>query len=310
MARRFGGTHSPGGDPRPDKGGEGTALPVNRRVNPVGLRVNLLFSLPFLFALRAFFREPAGMALNLAVFALMLLSAWLTREGVLAQSAYDARRIARRPAVPRKLFGAAAMGLALGLAGALGSGGPIAGVLFALLGVGLHLTAFGMDPTRDKGMEGIDTFQTDRVSRAVEQAENHLKAMNDAALRCRDRRVDDRLREFQAHVRQLLRTVENDPRRLSAARRYLGVYLLGARDATVKFADLYARTRDEDTRDDYFVLLDDLQQNFALRTETLQESDRQALDIEMDVLRERLEREGLRLDSPASQPDSDERPKS
>jgi hypothetical protein len=159
---------------------------------------------------------------------------------------------------------------------------------------GLHFFAFGPDPLRDKGMEGVDKFQTDRVARAVEEAESHLKAMSDAILRARDRRVEERLVEFQAHVRKLLRAVESDPRRLVAARRYMGVYLLGARDATVKFADLYARSRDEAPRADYIALLDDLQQNFTIRTETLLDSDRQALDIEMEVLRERLEREGLR----------------
>jgi len=302
MARRFGGTHSPGGDPRPQgTGPTPVSGPVGqKRPHPVGARVHLLFVLPFLFAFSAFFKDPAGLAVNLGVFALLLLSAWLTREGVIAQDAYDNRRIARRPAIPRKIFGAVSMGLGLGLAGLIGAGGIVPAVIFAVLGAGLHFAAFGPDPLKDKGMEGVDLFQTDRVARAVEEAEEHLKAMTDAILRCRERAVEDRLREFQTHVRALLRTVENDPRRLSAARRYMGVYLLGARDATIKFADLYARTRDAQARTDYVALLDDLQKNFALRTETLLDSDRQALDIEMDVLRERLEREGLRPPVPDS----------
>ena len=287
MARRFGGTYSPGA-----KGGQkGPVAPARRA--PVGLRVNLLFVLPFLFALSAFFRDPGGLLANLGTFALLLLSAWLTREGVIAHDAYDARRVARRPAIPRKIFGAVAMGLGLGLAG-LADGSVVNAAIFSLLGAGLHLAAFGPDPLRDKGMQGVDLFQTERVARAVEEAESHLKAMSDAILRARDRRVEDRLAEFQTHVRHLLRAVENDPRRLTAARRYMGVYLLGARDATVKFADLYARNRDEGARADYLALLDDLQQNVALRTETLLDSDRLALDIEIEVLRERLEREGLR----------------
>lgn len=297
MARRFGGPNSPGGDPRT---GAVAAPGGVKRPHPVGARVHVLFVLPFFFALSAFFKDPAGLATNLAVFALLLLSAWLTREGVIAQDAYDNRRIARRPAIPRKIFGAAAMGLGLGLAGLVGVGGIVPAVVFAVLGAGLHFAAFGPDPMKNKGMEGIDLFQTDRVARVVEEAEEHLKAMSDAILRCRDRQVEDRLREFQTHVRALLRTVENDPRRLSAARRYMGVYLLGARDATIRFADLYGRTRDAQARADYMALLDDLQKNFALRTETLLDSDRQALDIEMEVLRERLEREGLRPQIPGS----------
>jgi hypothetical protein len=287
MARRFGGTYSPGA------GGGAKGAPVPARRAPTGLRVNLLFVLPFLFALSAFFRDPAGLLANLGIFALLLLAAWLTREGVIAHDAYDARRVARRPAIPRKIFASVATGLGLGLAG-LAGGSVVSAAIFALLGAGLHFFAFGPDPLRDKGMEGVDKFQTDRVARAVEEAESHLKAMSDAILRARDRRVEERLVEFQAHVRKLLRAVESDPRRLVAARRYMGVYLLGARDATVKFADLYARSRDEAPRADYIALLDDLQQNFTIRTETLLDSDRQALDIEMEVLRERLEREGLR----------------
>ena len=291
MARRISGPHSPTGSVRT---GPQPAAPVaQRRINPVGARVHLLFVVPFLFAGRAFFRDPAGLAFDLGAFGLMLLAAWLTREGVIAQDAYDARKIARRPAIPRKLFAAVAMGAGLGLAGFAG-GGVVVAALLGVLGAGLHLAAFGLDPMADKGMEGVDLFQTDRVARAVEEAESHLGAMSDAILRARDRQVSDRLSLFQSHVRQLLRAVENDPRRLPAARRYMGVYLLGARDATVKFADLYARSRDAQARADYLSLLDDLQQNFSLRTETLLDSDRQALDIEMDVLRERLEREGVR----------------
>ena len=70
----------------------------------------------------------------------------------------------------------------------------------------------------------------------------------------------------------------------------------GARDATVKFADVYARTRDAQALADYTALLDDLEQNFAARTRKMLLDDRSDLTVEIDVLRERLQREGVRLD--------------
>ena len=306
MARRFGGRYSPDGaqDKRPrsvTRDGAGQR-PVNQapvtRVNPVGARVNILFIVPFFWAVTAFFRDSAGLAIELGIFALLLLSAWLTREGVVAQDAYEQRRIARRPAIPRKIFGAAILGSALAIAGFTGDGGVVSAVIFGALGAGLHLASFGPDPLTNKGMEGIDEFQSDRVAKAVDGAEDLLTAMSDAIKRAKDRQVERRLGDFQTRARALLRAVENDPAQLSAARRYLGVYLRGARDATVQFADLYARTRDDKARTDYIELLDDLEENFMLRTETLIDSDRQKLDIEMDVLRERLEREGLRPADP------------
>ena len=72
---------------------------------------------------------------------------------------------------------------------------------------------------------------------------------------------------------------------------------MGARDATVKFADIYARTRDAQARADYAALLDDLEQNFDARTQSLLLDDRSDLNIEIDVLRERLQREGVHIAS-------------
>lgn len=270
-----------------------------RKRSPVGVQVHVLFVLPFLWAFSAFFRDPAGLLMHLGTFALLLLAAWLTREGAIAQAAYDERKIARRPAFPRKIFGAAAMGLGLALGGISGLG-LTAAVALGALGAALHLTAFGPDPLRNKGMEGVDEFQTERVARAVSEAQRHLAAMSDQISRLNDRALHDRVRAFADQVNPLLRRVENDPGQLGAARRYLGLYLEGAREATVKFTELYARAPDTSARADYVTLLDDLQRNFALRLETMESTDRQALDIEMEVLRERLAREGVRPETSPS----------
>ncbi|SFR13050.1 5-bromo-4-chloroindolyl phosphate hydrolysis family protein [Poseidonocella sedimentorum] len=300
MAQRFGGKYSPsdsisGSDSeRPTgKSAPGASFQGARRTRAGG-RVNLLFIAPLPLAWVAFFRGgPTGLALTLLALGLLLLAAWLTREGVRAHEAYDARKIARRPAFPRKIAGAGLTGLGLACAAVTDSG--IAGALiYGLIGAALHAFAFGPDPMRNKGMEGVDAFNSDRVARAVEAAERELAAMSDAALRTQDRGVLARIEGFHETARRLFRTVEEDPRDLTAARRYLSVYLTGAKDATVKFADIYTRNRDAEARADYFALLDDLEQNFAARTEKLLLDDRSDLTVEIEVLRERLSREGIR----------------
>jgi hypothetical protein len=120
----------------------------------------------------------------------------------------------------------------------------LSAILIGVIAGALHLASFGLDPMRDKGLEGIDRFQTDRIARKIEEAEKVLDEMSDAIRRARDRQLDGRVDGFQDTVRQMFRQVEADPRDLSSARRYLGVYLQGARDATVQFADLYGRNRD------------------------------------------------------------------
>jgi hypothetical protein len=120
--------------------------------------------------------------------------------------------------------------------------------------------------------------------------------MRDAIIRSGDRAMIARVERFQATAKDLFRTVEDDPRDLTSARKYLSVYLIGARDATIKFADVYARTQDAKARIDYESLLDDLEQNFSERTRKMLLDDRSDLTVEIDVLRDRLQREGVRID--------------
>lgn len=298
MAQRFGGKFSPDGKatgPDADRPRVQAGQPHpfdGLRPSGAGFRSNLLFVLPFLFVWKAFTGSPGVLVQSLGVFAILILSAWLTREGIRAQDAYAARTVARRPAIPRKIFGAVLMGAGLGLATAFSGQSIVIAGLFAAIGGALHLAAFGPDPLSDKGAEGIDSFQANRVAGAVDEAERHLRAMADAILRAGDRRLEARVAQFAAAARSMFRAVESDPRDLTAARKHLGIYLSSARDATVKFADLYARSRDATAREDYEKLLSDLEGNFAAVTRKLAANDRSDLNVEIEVLRERLAREG------------------
>ncbi|MBS3979712.1 MAG: 5-bromo-4-chloroindolyl phosphate hydrolysis family protein [Rhodobacteraceae bacterium] len=283
MAQRFGGRYSPGG---------GSAGPVPTPPPPPRVtgkwRTTVLFLTSFLFLLPAFGDGPREMLLGLLAGGLILLAAWLTRAGMEAEAAYNARKLARRPAFPRKAAGAVATGAALAVGGVIADQGLVYPVLYALVGAGLHLAAFGLDPMADKGMEGIDAFQTGRVAKAVEEGEAHLAAMRGAILRARDRSMEKRVAQFSAVARGLFRTIEGDPGDLTAARKYLSVYLMGARDATVKFADHYAQTRDPGARADYEALLTDLETTFAQKTTAFLTNNRTDLDVEIAVLRDRL----------------------
>jgi len=287
MAQRYGGKFSP------DASGAATSPMAQRRPQRGRARANFLFIAALPLIVLSFWSSPLSMAQNLAAFALITLAAWLTRSGQEAQEAYEARTIARRPAIPRKLFGAVSLGLGVALATA--DGGVVGAAIYGVIGAGLHLASFGLDPMTNKTAEGVDEFQTDRVARAVDEAERHLKAMKDAVATTRDRALVTRVDQFQATAREMFRTVENDPRDLTAARKYLGVYLLGAKDAAVKFAELFNNTADQSAKQDFTALLDDLEVNFTAKTQKLLSDSRTDLDIEIDVLRDRLQREGIRL---------------
>lgn len=287
MARRISARFSPGGPGNP---------PPAPKPQRAGVGAYLLFLAPLPMALRIPFQAPTSMGFSLIALGALLLGAWLTRDGVIAHKEYDLRPVARRPAIPRKIFGAVATGLGLAAA-TFTPGGEIAGSLvYAIAGIALHLTAFGPDPLSDKGMEGIEGVQSDRAARAIAEAEAHLAAIRTAIAPLNDRALHDLVARFQGSARAMFRRIENDPRDLTAARRYLGVYLQGARDATVKYVRLQDQGPNPAARAEYEVLLTDLDANFAARAQSLLRNDQTDLTVEIDVLRDRLRRDGLVTD--------------
>jgi len=294
MAQRFGGKYSPKANTQPQSQAQGSFAAA--QVDPVGARANLMFLPAAILLFTALFNGAIGLVLGLAGAGALCLGAWLLRGGLQAEAEYNARKVARRPAIPRKLMAAALAGAGIGLAAFSHESGIVAATLYGAAVAGLHIAAFGVDPLKHKGMEGIDTFQQDRVARVVDEADATLKAMTDALRRVSDRQISDQMAQFQSVARKLIRSVEEDPRDLTAARKYLGVYLTGARDATVKFVDIYAQNPQPKVREDYMTLLDDLERNYAARNEKLLLNEHSDLTIEIEVLRERLDREGVRLE--------------
>lgn len=299
MAQRFGGKYSPDAEnadaAATQRNAESPGHYHGARVDPVGGRSNVMFVPPIVLAATSLNDGAAGLALGLAGAGALLLGAWLLRDGLRAQAAFDERRVARRPSIPRKLFAAGLAGIGVALAAFKADPGLVAPLIYGVATAVLHVGAFGVDPMKAKGMEGIDTFQQDRVARVVDEAEEYLQAMEDATRRAGDRQVEARVERFHAKVSELIRTVEEDPRDLAGARKFLGVYLMGARDAAVKFADIYSRTQDRAAKSDFMMLLTDLEEGFSQKNQKLLLDNNADLTVEIEVLRDRLQREGVRL---------------
>jgi len=292
MAHQFGGKFSPQGDAQMNKF-------RGRKAYRANYRSKLLFlaPLPLLFSGLGEMRsgDAAGMIAEFGALALLLLSPWLLRDGLIAEEAFNARKTARKPAIPRKLFAAILTGLGVTLAAYGGwHQGLFTAIVFGALASGAHIASFGLDPMSNKGMQGVDEFENERVAKAVDKAEKLLTETLQAAGRIGDRRLEGRVETLASAARDMFRAVEQDPRDLTSARKFMSVYLRGARDATIKFADLYSAKRDADTRAEYEALLDDLETSFASQRDRMLLDDRTDLDIEIEVLRDRLKQQGVR----------------
>lgn len=308
MAQKYGGPYSPddSGDKDQSKNSNvkvSIDIEVDKfrgkKVHKTNTRNKLLYlaPLPLLFSsigeLQA--GDADGFTSELFAFVILIFAAWLLQAGIEARFAYEERKIARPPAIPRIIFASVLTGFGVFIASLWGAHNPMGSALtFGIVAALAHSFAFGIDPLKKKGMGGVDDYDAERVARAVDKAEALLGETVLAAKDIKDRALEARVQRLASQVRDMFRRIEDDPRDLSSARKFLSVYLKGARDATIKFAGLYAKTRDADARSDYEALLSDLETSFAAQSETMLLDDRTDLDIEIEVLRDRLKQEGLR----------------
>lgn len=294
-ARRFGGAHSPGGAPAAKGQGGFSGLRLKWfSFRVLGLR---LAPTPLLFA-ALWGLVSANLAQVLWAaggWAALMLAAKLTGDGMKAQDAYDERIVARPPAFPRKLVAAALTAAAVGAVAFLSGAAalPVAAICAVLAGAA-HVLAFGPDPMRAKGGAGIAPVDLDRVAAKLEEAERVVDETAKAAAALRDRALEARIDRLAYAARDILKEIAEDPRDMARARRFLSVHLVGLRDATLQYANASAKGAAEGLRAPYEALLADLEASFAKTRESLLAEDQSALEIEIEVLRGRLQQEGAR----------------
>ena len=236
--------------------------------------------------------DAIGMATDLGLFALYAFSVFLIRQGGEAEDAYLERTYASPPALPRKLLGSLGLGLATALTGLFGWDiGLVQSIGLGLLAAGAAVATFGFDPMRAKGEISLSGVTPQMVEEAINEAEERLEGIDRAAADITDRPLRERLSRITARGRDILHRIEEDPSDLRRARKFLKVYLDGALEATRKYARSQHDLGDSDMYLKFRSLLDDMEQTFDQQHEKLLTNDRIDLDVEIDVLAERLERE-------------------
>ncbi|MDP5359569.1 MAG: hypothetical protein NWR52_05390, partial [Paracoccaceae bacterium] len=151
MAKRFGGKFSPDGQ----AAGPREEVIDPRQIKAAGSRAKILYVPGVILAALSLNNGPVVLVTALIGAAVLTLAAWLLQEGLEAEAAYDARKVARRPAVPRKTLASGLTGIGTAIAAYVGDSGVIGSVLYGAAALGLHTATFGIDPMKDKRMEGV-----------------------------------------------------------------------------------------------------------------------------------------------------------
>lgn len=224
-------------------------------------------------------------------------AAWLIRQGRFAEREYAERTITRAPP-PRKLAGIALVGLAAFSLSALSVGQPvILGLVAAgLMGFAAYL-AYGLDPRGDKGLDAklADRagLKTEAVLAALEEARAKVRAIEAQARGLHSRELKERLGRITRSAESVLAQIEKDPGDLRRARRFLVTYLDGTRDVVAGYRAQQQDLTDTPLADNFRHVLETVERVFEEQREILKRNESLDLEVQIEVLKTQLEREGV-----------------
>ena len=221
-------------------------------------------------------------------------------DGRLSDASAGRRPASAGPSVASAYIGGVLMIGATLLSGALGAPSLLA--FFIGLCV-FAITVIVMLPKAQQGMLGatrgpisVDRaaamaagLDPERAEARLREADARLRRLEEIGASQRDRKLSEALRETAQAARETLRALGEDPGDIDRARKFLVVVIPSAVAAAEKFQALGVRDAALETR--FAALIAEVKEAAQRQRAALRRDDAMALEVEMEVLAERLERE-------------------
>jgi 5-bromo-4-chloroindolyl phosphate hydrolysis protein len=271
---------------------------ANWRRGWIGLRGGLLYVLPLPLPLAAVIALARGQWLValfcVAAFAATIGGARFTRRGLREERLAPERRYTRPSPVPFKYLGAALVCAATVLAafGAAGHG-VISSVMFGLIALAGYHLAYRLEPPAVQLVPRLAARTDQRLQRALAQAEQRIVGLIGAADSVGNAELEQRLLRIAAQGRVILDMIAERPGELFRARQFLNVYLEGAERVASRYARSHRLAPSRDLEQNFRNVLVEIEDVFERQRLELREHDVTDLDIQIEVLRQRLEQEAI-----------------
>jgi 5-bromo-4-chloroindolyl phosphate hydrolysis protein len=259
----------------------------------------LLYILPFPLlpaALLALLNDNLKLAIGSGLgFILAMTAATLARKGISIEAQARKRKIVRRTStLPYKMLAAILLGVAMALTSmiAIGSGIIVSILLGIAAFIGFYLY-YGFDPAREKAGVASIGITSEEVLDLLEEAETRIAGIEDARAKIHNQELKDRLRRIVKQTRNILTTIEEDPRDARRARKFLKVYLDGAQQVTSGYASAHKQMDSAELDENFRRVLTTIESVIADQQKKLLENNATELDVQIEVLQMQLEKEGV-----------------
>ncbi len=152
---------------------------------------------------------------------------------------------------------------------------------------------YGKDPHFEDHSKGLVGVTADEIIDALDEAEAKIESIEDAAAKIEDPIIQGRFFHVADQTRGILKIIEEDPKDLRRARKFLKVYLDGARKVANNFAKGDHLQTDSTINSNIVEVLDTIESVIEEQREKLLRDDILELDVQIEVLQTQLKHEGI-----------------
>lgn len=232
---------------------------------------------------------------HLIALTLFMTGAVLLRRGLTREIESEYRRIATASDMPFKTLGGAAVALATFVCGYFALEHNLAfSVILMLLAFAGYYLSYGLDPLRSPppviSPHGVTH---EEVTKALVEAEQKIAAIEEAGRVVQNYELRQRLRRIVELAREILTVIEDDPRDLPRAQKFLYVYLEGAEKVCAGYARTHSKVASPQLENNFRNVLATIESVFMKQRQRLLENDIMDLDVQIEVLANQLKREGI-----------------
>lgn len=259
-----------------------------------GIKGTLLFLMPLPVLIAAAIHLVKGHLFSSiiagALFAGFMIAAMIARHGFKLESRFKKKKLARAPGTPFKSVAAVILAGTTGLTAFLLSDyGLFSSLLIGFVTLLGFYLAYGVDPRRDKTGNISLGVSADEVFEALEEAEIKIATIEKARENINNINFDQHLKRIIKKARDILTLIEEDPRDLNRARKFLKVYLEGTARVTESYAKTHGRDATTKVLDTNFQeVLDSIESTFDEQHQKLLRNDQLDLDVKIEVLKTQL----------------------
>ena len=261
----------------------------------------MLFIVPFPVLLAAIIdivsNNLLGAMINASAFAGFMLAASIARLGFKNEGKYYQRSIALAPKTPYKTIAALLLAITTGLTAwwsvHYGLFTSIAIAAATFIGFSLY---YGLDPRNNKSgkMNMSLGVSAEEVIKALEEADVRITEIEATRKKINNIDFNQQIQRITIKAREIIHMIEEEPKYLNRSRKFLKVYLKGAKQVT----ESYANTSDIDTATEltqnFSQVLSSIEATFTQQKNELTQNDHFDLDVKIEVLNTQLKQEGIK----------------